>query len=191
MATTLKDAVDAVVGHMKAMEAVFANQSFTDIEIPRKIIADILAPDIIHIAIRTMDWRRRDEDEHYEYEISARVGDDLVAVAYAYMEPPPVYDPYESHGEDDEDEDRVTFEWSGRSVRVDRGDYVLRFEGRSISVCFRNLVDRDDEAALIAFLRSVKEEFHCPAMTLSNSRRDVAATSSRRIVRKVNASVSL
>ena len=45
------------------------------------------------------EYRCRNEDDYYEYAISVPSAG---AIAYVDMDPPTVYDPYQSHGEDDD-----------------------------------------------------------------------------------------
>lgn len=149
--TAIKTAVDAIVGCMRDMEAIFSSdETFTDIEIPRAIIArDIIPRHAVKVEDRVTDWRRRDEDDHYEYTVTAKSAT-VTARTYAFMQPPTIYDPYESHDEDEEDVDKVRFEWSGY-VDVDHPLASIRVSGTRANVLFVKALDR----ALLDSLREL------------------------------------
>jgi hypothetical protein len=175
------------------MESVFENTSFEDVEIPAAILEDIVAtykPNNVEVEItRNRNGHRRDEDDNFQYMISVPAAN---AITYADMDPPIVYDPYESHGDSSDDEDsnekdKVKFEWHNRTVNVQAAfgtTLHISEHGRRISVWFKHEIPEDPKD-LIEYLWTVCTLFRCPMIEHSMRHRHQTSKEAL-IIRKIN-----
>jgi hypothetical protein len=187
----VKTAVDDIVRCVRDMESVFENTSFEDVEIPAAMLEDIVAtykPNNVEVEItRNRNGHRRDEDDNLQYMISVPAAN---AITYADMDPPTVYDPYESHGDSDSEDDsenKVRFEWHNRTVHVQAAfgtTLHIGEHGRRISVWFKHEIPEDPED-LIDYLWTVCTLFRCPMIEHSMRHRHRTSKEAL-IIRKIN-----
>jgi len=193
----VKAAVDDITRCVRDMEAVFANDAFfEDIEIPRKMLEKIARDHehrvVVDVTVRE-EWRRRDEDDYYEYVISVPSAN---AIAYADMSPPTVYDPYESHDEDDDEDEKkvVRFEWRNQNVHFDGlfdGLMSLTFSTGTIFVWIKRDIPPSSRTELIEYLGAVGRQFERrPTFVCSMRHRSSVSNDGRAIVRRVNRALS-
>lgn len=188
---TVKTAVDDITRCIRDMEAVFANASFEDIEIPRKMLEDVAIRHrdrgiVVNVTVRD-EWRRRDEDDYYEYAISVPSAN---AIAHVDMSPPTVYDPYESHDDDDENEKKVVrLEWRNQNVHFDLlfdGLISLTFSTGTIFVWIKRDIPPSARTELVEYLVAIGRQFdRFPTFVCSMRHSD-----GRSIVRRVNRALS-
>lgn len=125
------DAVDAVLDCIEDMEAIFFDEKFADVEVAKERIDRAIEKHRSSVVVQITTERGLDIESgnHYYYKI---IAPETGAYTLAFLSPPRVYEPYESHDEDEDD--FATFEWPSRYVtapvaddvwfHVDRGDVI-------------------------------------------------------------------
>lgn len=113
------DAVDVVLDCVEDMESIFMEEKFTDVEDARERIDRVIEKHkgkaIVEVHIEK--GLTFDIGDHYHYKIAAP--GETGAYTLAFLSPPRCYEPYESHDEDDEEnDDFATFLWPSRYVTV-------------------------------------------------------------------------
>lgn len=127
------DAVDAVLDCVEDMESIFMEEKFTDVEVAKERVDCVIEKHrhAVVVHVRAENSLNVESGDHYYYTITAP---ETGAYTLAFLSPPRVYEPYESHDEDEED-DFAAFQWPSRYVtvpvvpddiwfHVDRGDVV-------------------------------------------------------------------
>ncbi len=139
--TSIMESVDAVFRCVRDMEAVFADTKFTDNAIPLELLDRVFAAHAETVDVRadsTVLFHRAEEDDHYEFKVSAKRTDGIDVHAFLFMYSPTVYDPYESHDDEDSEyhHEVVTLQWPSRYVSVTPPD-----EGVVFKVCEAGAVE--------------------------------------------------